>query len=356
MSRGGRQAALVVGGVLLFLLLVVAYVLPVPYVRFRPGPVFNALGEVQGEQVISVEGARTFETEGSLDVTTVYEEGGPGSSLNLFQALRGWLDPAMSVVPRELLYPPEDFENDNAAEQVRQQGIVQMQTSEQSAVVAALRHLGEPVDTIVVVDSTSKGAPADGVLQPGDEIVRVQGNAIDSPQDVRKQVSSVSVGDDVTMTVRREGAKKTLTVGTVESTDDPPRPIVGVLPAVSYDSDIDINIALANVGGPSAGLMFALSIVDKLTPGALVAGRDIAGTGTIAVGGRVGPIGGIIQKLSGARDHGAEYFLAPIANCDEVVGHIPDGLSVVAIKSLDQAVAVLEKLDEPDAALPSCEA
>ena len=356
MTRRGRSATLAVGITLLGLLLLAAYLLPVPYVRLRPGPVFNALGEIGGNPVVSVEGARTYPTDGSLSVTTVYEEGGPGSTLTLLQAVRGWLDSTMTVVPRDLLYSPADFDNRDAAEQQQQQGVAQMQSSEQSAVVSALRYVGKPVHAVVVVDSTAPDTPASDVLQSGDEILTVQGVPIRRAEDVRAQVQKVSPGEPISMQIRRDGQSQTVSIDTVESPDDPSRPMIGVIPTISFDSPVDVSIVLADVGGPSAGLMFALSTVDKLTPGALADGRAVAGTGTIDIRGRVGAIGGIAQKMAGARADGADVFLAPADNCSEVVGHVPDGLRVVRVTTLAGAVKALEGLRNGQASLPTCAA
>lgn len=356
MTRRGRSLTLTLGLVLLGGLLLVAYLMPVPYVRIRPGPVFNALGEVGGKPVVSIEGAETFDTDGSLDVTTVYEDGGPGSSLTLLQAFRGWLDPSMSVLPRELLYAPEDFDNQDAEREQREEGIVQMRSSEQAAVVAALRYVGEPVRPVVSIDSVIPDSPADGALKAGDAIVAVNGEPIRKAEQVRAVVSKATPGDTVTLLVNRDGERQAVEIETVPSTDDPERPMVGVIPTISYDSPVDVEISLADVGGPSAGLMFALSTVDKLTPDPLAAGRDIAGTGTINVGGRVGAIGGIAQKMVGARGEGAEVFLAPAANCSEVVGHVPDGLRVVRVQTLAGAIRALNRIEQGSDRVPSCAA
>jgi PDZ domain-containing protein len=336
-------------------MLIVAYLLPVPYVRLRPGPVFNALGDVNGQAVVTVEGARTYETSGSLDVTTVYEEGGPGTPLTLIQAIRGWLDPSMTIVPRELFYPPELYSNDDGARQVQHEGVVQMQASEETAVVAALRYVGEPVHTDVVVESTIPDAPADGELQAGDVLVKVQGKRIHDATEVRELVSSVEVGDDVDLVIKRDGQRKNVRLTTMESPDEEGRPVIGVVPTISYRSPVKVDIKLADVGGPSAGLMFAMSVADKLTPGALVGELDVAGTGTMDVDGTVGAIGGIAQKMAGARSQGADFFLAPAENCSEVVGHVPDGLRVIRVETLDDAVESVKMLDDVNATLPACD-
>ncbi len=118
--------------------------------------------------------------------------------------------------------------------------------------------------------------------------------------------------------------------------------ILGVLLQYQFKFPFDVKISLEKVGGPSAGMMFALGIVDTVTPGDLTGGKHVAGTGTITPDGAVGPIGGISQKMHGARSGGATLFLAPAANCDEVVGHIPDGLQVVRVENLAEARKAVE--------------
>jgi PDZ domain-containing protein len=105
-------------------------------------------------------------------------------------------------------------------------------------------------------------------------------------------------------------------------------------------------------------MMFALGIVDKLTPGEMTGGEVLAGTGTIDSSGQVGPIGGIRQKLWGADEAGADWFLAPASNCDEVTGHVPDGMRVFAVKTLDEARSVVEAIGdgEDTSAFASCPA
>lgn len=133
--------------------------------------------------------------------------------------------------------------------------------------------------------------------------------------------------------------------------------LLGITLMTDYEFPFDVTIQLDNVGGPSAGMMFALGIIDTLTPGELNGGKEVAGTGTIDAEGTVGPIGGIRQKLYGARDAGADYFLAPEANCDEVVGHVPDGLQVIRTATLDESLAALDVIAEDGDvdALPTCD-
>jgi Lon-like protease len=345
-----RTAALVTSGALLLGMAGIAAVLPVPYVTLSPGPVFNTLGEVAGKPVITVEGAATYPTDGVLDATTVYEAGGPGNRMAFFQAFRGWLDPAVSVVPRELLHPSDESQQD-----AEEQGAQQMVFSQQDAVAAALKYLDEPGREVVQVQSVLNGSPADGVLRPADLILRVDGTPVTGPEQVRRLISSRPPGDPVRLRIQRGDERTTETVVTEPDPRDPDRAVVGVIPGSGFISPITVQLQLGNVAGPSAGLMFTLGIIDTMTPGPLNGGEHIAGTGTITAGGRVGPIGGIQQKLFGARDNGAQYFLAPASNCDDVVGHVPDGLQVVRVATLDQAVDAVEAIAHGDTGdLPTC--
>jgi Lon-like protease len=255
-----------------------------------------------------------------------------------------------------VVYPPEELANQNAAEEQQQEGAVQMLSSQQTAAIAALRYLGKPVKVVPMVDSVQPGTPADGVLKANDQLLAVNGEPVNSFDDVSKAVQKVGPNEKVTVTVERDGKRRTETMTTVAAPDDPKQGRIGILVGEGYQSPIDVNISLGNVGGPSGGLMFTLSVIDKLTPGSLTDGNDIAGTGTMSSDGKVGPIGGIEQKMAGASAAGADLFLAPSSNCDEVVGHIPDGLTVAKVDSLDDALSVIKKFNAGDTDLPTCSA
>jgi PDZ domain-containing protein len=341
-TRRARTIALICSLVALTVFLIVSATRPVPYVRLSPGPVYNALGEDQGQPVVTIEGAKTYPTDGSLGITTVYELGAPGSQLSFFQAFRGWLDGSVNVVPRDLLYPDDAFNSDNPGDDFRQQGAAQLAESEQNAIVAALTYVGEPVTYDVVVREVMPDTPADGVLQVDDVFVAVDGQPVDTYREVVNVMRGVAPGDTVDVVVRRDSKRVTEQITTVPNPDDASRAYLGVLLGLGFSSPVTVDLKLDDVGGPSAGLVFSLAIVDSLTPGSLVDGRDLAGTGTITPKGRVGPIGGVVQKMYGARDSGATTFLAPRSNCGEIAGNVPEGLDVVAVRSLDEAVAALD--------------
>lgn len=312
-------------------------VIDVPYVRLAPGPVFDVLGDADGQAVISVEGAATYPTTGQLDMTTVNERGGPYGGLTLVEAFTGWLDPDVAVVPTALLYAP-----DTTSKQAEQVGADQFTDSQEKARIAALRQVGEPVATKPWVQQVLPGSPATGKLQHGDVVLKVDGRPVSGPKQMARIVQRAGPGATVALDVRRDSRDVSTTVTTTGSPHDPAQGYIGVSLGVLADSPVTVDFHLDDVGGPSAGLVFSLGIVDKLTPGALLDGRRVAGTGTMDYDGHVGPIGGIAQKMAAAANNGATLFLAPKDNCRDIRDAVPAGLTVAAVDTLGQAVDVLE--------------
>jgi Lon-like protease len=349
MSR--RVKTLAVAGALLIALLAAASLFPVPYVIYSPGPVEDTLGEWEGEPVIEIHGAETYPTEGVLDLTTVGVT--PADrKLDLLRALEAWVDPDQTVLPRELVYP-----EDVTAEEAREENAQLLERSQESAKVATLRELGLEVPEVVVVDSVLDGAPADGVLVPGDVVISVDAASIAEPQDVVDAVTAHEPGETVEFVVERDGEQRTETVGSQAAENDG-RTIVGFSPTIGYEFPVQIDVNIDDrIGGPSAGTVFALAIYDTMTPGALLDGMHVAGTGTISPDGEVGGIGGIQQKIAAASEEGATLFLAPADNCDEAALADPGDMRVVRIETLDDAIAALETAaaGETDS-LPSCSA
>ncbi|NOJ58508.1 S16 family serine protease [Arthrobacter sp. 260] len=349
-SRDPRFTVMVVSGFLALLLGAAAILLPAPYVVESPGPTFNTIGEIDSQPLIEVEGRETFPTSGDLDLTTVYVTGGPGTQLGIFEVFRAWLDPTESVVPRELRYPPDVTQED-----IQEQNAVAMTSSQESAIAAALAHLDIEFEEELSVAGLVEDAAATGILEEGDVITSVDGTEVTNIGVLRSSLNAAN-GESVDIGLLRDGGEVTEAVTPKESPEGDFQLGVGLV--ANFTFPFDITIALDNVGGPSAGSMFALGIVDLLTEGELTGGKHFAGTGTIDSAGTVGPIGGIRQKLAGAREAGAEVFLAPAANCDEVVGHVPDGLQVVRVETLNDAVAAVSTLGAGNdgADLPTCEA
>jgi PDZ domain-containing protein len=330
--------------------------LPSPYVIERPGPVYNTLGEVEDADgadvpLISIPDAETYPTGGSLDLLTVQVVGNPEQRLTWLDVGLAWFDPTKAVVPIEQIFPTGQSSEQRSAENA-----TLMVDSQEDATAAALTHLGYDVNARLEVTDVLEGSAAEGVLEIGDIILAADETPVDDPQLLRDAINA-GEGDAVTLQIEREGEPQTIEITPKAGTDDAAGSWqIGVSLRVDYGFPFDVTIQLNNVGGPSAGMMFALGMIDTLTPGELNGGANVAGTGTIIADGTVGPIGGIRQKLWGAEGAGAEYFLAPSANCAEVVGHIPDGLQVFSVEDLDDAVDVLEAISagEDLAALPAC--
>ncbi|MET8124400.1 PDZ domain-containing protein [Streptomyces sp. NPDC005065] len=358
-----RTATMLASTLILIALLCAGVLIPVPYSEMSPGPTVNTLGKVDGEPVLQISGHPTYKTSGNLNMTTVRVTGAD-YNMNLVEAVYGWLAHDSVVVPHDTLYPGGKTE-----EQSTQENAEEFSQSQESAKVAALTELGIPVASRVVVSTVIKDSPAQGKLHAGDVIKAVDGTAVKQPEDVAKLVTKNKPGENVTFTVipaktaaaaekagkQPEGTEK-ITITTKKAPKEN-RAIVGIQAGTDHTFPFEIDIKLADVGGPSAGLMFSLGIVDKLTPGQLTGGKFIAGTGTIDDQGKVGPIGGINMKLVGARDAGARYFLTPGDNCKAAASDTPSGLTLVKVKTIDDAKKSLEKIRAGDTAgLPSCSA
>lgn len=344
--------------VALVALLVLTF-LPTAYVIQQPGPVYNTLGTAQnadGEDVplITIDGAETYATDGSLDLLTVQVVGNPQRTPSWLELAGAWFDRTRAVLPLESVFPAGQ-----TTEERRTQSTTLMVNSQQDATAAALTEAGFDVPSDIVVYEFSPDSASEGVLQVDDMILAANGTPIEGVDDLRRIIND-GEGDDVELTILRDGEEETVSVSPTETVaeDGTTSWVIGVVLQRRFDFPIDVEIQLNNVGGPSAGMMFALGIVDLLSPGDLTGGEDVAGTGTITADGVVGPIGGIRQKMWGAVGAGAEWFLAPQANCDEVVGHVPDGLRVFAVEDLDDALTAVETLAEGGDldTLPTCTA
>lgn len=343
---GAVAGALAVTGV------AVAGLAPMPYAVMQPGPVRDVLGTTssgaKAEPMIAVSGRRAYPTTGRLDMLTVAVAGGPGSRVTLPQVLSAWLNHSDSVQPVDRLYPP-----DQSRQQVQQENAAEMDSSQENATAAALGELKIPYRTTLVVAGAAKGTPAAKVFKEKDRITSVGGHRVSSMVVLRSRVHTYRVGTTVPVEVRRAGKSTTVRVKLVKASDG--RPALGVLMNPTYTFPFTVKISIQSIGGPSAGMMFALGIVDKLTPGSLTGGRNIAGTGEIDAAGNVGAIGGIRQKLVGAKDAGASWFLAPASNCDEVVGHVPKGLNVARVSTLHEARTAVDRIAKGETAgLPTC--
>ena len=325
--------------------LVVAAVAPVPYVALIPGPTLNTLGKSGDRPMIEITGHRTYPTDGHLNMVTVSFIGGPGSSFNIFAALRAWLSPHEAVVPEQEIFTPGQTE-----QQVTKQDTEEMVNSQQTAAAAALCLLKIKFKTVDTIVATEPGMPARRVLRPGDRISAVDGRPVTCTADAGSLIKARRPGTPVHLTIIRKGKKDSFRLVSAQAQG---QAVIGVHVQESFVFPFSVKINVTNIGGPSAGLMFALGIIDKLTPMNLTAGRFIAGTGEIEANGTVDPIGGIQQKMAGARAAGATIFLTPAANCPDTAGAVPAGLRLIKVSSLRGAVADLQAL-KAGGHVPSC--
>lgn len=325
------------------LLLVLATSATVPLVSMGPGPTYDTFGtaEVETEDgdtervpVVDVAGREADETAGSLFMTTVAVR----DRLTLLDAMRFWVDPAQVVVPRDQVFPP-----DRSRDEVRESNAAEMVGSENSAEAAAYRFLGIPMQPRV--EGVEPDGAAAGRLRPGDVLTSIDGESVDDATAVVERVGERRAGDEVRIGFTREGREET-TTATLQSAGpdgDPEQGRLGILvgdtPADGTDVDISVDPA---VGGPSAGLVLAVAIVDKLSPGEATGGARVAGSGTIRPDGTVGPIGGIRHKIRAAHEAGVSEFLVPAANCAEAVQSPPEGIRLIEVETLEGALEALE--------------
>jgi PDZ domain-containing protein len=334
--RRRRWIALVVVVVVLGFAVLGASLVPVPYVTLRPGSTRPVTEQVR------VEGAPSYPPQESIAYTTVSI-----GSATLFEALAGWLDDDVDVIPEEAV------RGGRSEAENRRYNAQLMDTSQLVAIAVALEHLGEDVDirtTGTVVRSMVEGGPASEVLEIDDVIVAVDGEPVDEPDEIGTLLQPGGPGATHTLTVERPAGSDRhidVEVTTVAAGDDPERAIIGIAPEdriVGADLPIDVTIDTGTVGGPSAGLAFTLAVLDVLTPGELTGGHRVAATGTMSLDGTVGPIGGGAQKGVTVRDSGYEVFLVPEAEVDEIQEAVGDDVEVIGVRTLEDALEALDSL------------
>jgi PDZ domain-containing protein len=309
--------------------LALAYIMSVirlPYFVFRPGPARDV------EPLIHVQEHRIYASRGHLLLTSVslYQP-------NLYQVLGAWLSPSEAVVPeRDFLAPGQTFQEE------AQEGVSQMDQSKIDAAVVALTRYADYPERHgpgALVEFVQAGTPADGKLFAGDLIVEVQGKKVEGADDLTIPIRSAGIGHPVTFTVRAGGKTRTVSIAParIKGID---HPAIGIATVDNFPFPLTIDSA--DIGGPSAGLMWTLGLIDLLTPGDLTHGNTIAGTGTIDPQGTVGPIGGIEQKVVGAERNGATIFFAP---ADEAAAarNVASGIAIVPVRSYTDALAYLQR-------------
>jgi PDZ domain-containing protein len=322
---------LVIGGA-------VAYVLPMStnYIAFSPGTVEDVRDYVEID-------AQTYEAFGDLMFLTVFAD-----DANVFEYIEAVFDEEVDLTREEKVRPP-----DISREEYTRQNLESMEESKESAKYVALQHLGYEstfdgggaLITALVDDSPAAGKFESGV----DVIVAVDGEEVRLAEDAVDIVGSRLPGDTLVITVEREdGSTEDVEVTLAEDPDDPERGLIGVfLSTADLDIDfpIEIEIETGNIGGPSAGLMYALGIINFLTEDDITQGHRVAGTGTIRFDGTVGPIGGVRQKVFAAIAAGAEFVLVPRDNFADAVEAADGDVEVLAIDVLDDAINFLDSLE-----------
>ena len=306
---------------------------PTPYLVEQPGPVYNVLSRIAGTPMITVNGKKTYPTTGSLNMLTVTLKGTSARGASWLDVGLAKIDPSLSIVKITDIYPPGW---DDA--KLNQDADLMMLDSQANAKAAALNLLGIPYSSSIKVTQVSKSGPAGAFLKAGDTVVTANGKVSTGIDQLRSFVAADKGTKPVILVIERAGIKSTVSIT--------PKLIQGEWRLGIYVQEVPtfpfkIDIQVGDVGGPSGGQILALAIYDKLTPGSLTGGQNIAGTGTVNPQGKIGPIGGIRQKMYGASRAGIKYFLAPDSNCDEVVGHIPEGLNVFKVHTLQDSLKAL---------------
>jgi PDZ domain-containing protein len=312
----------------------------VPYYTLSPGPVYDT------SDFVHVENGNVSDN-GELFFLTV-----PLKEANAFEWVGAHFDDRVDLDAREDVRPAGVSNED-----LRREGLAAMDQSKRDATYVALTTLGYEVTLIgtgALVIETIPDSAADGVLLPNDVIVDMDGEMIAFRSDVIDFLEPLQIGDPIVVTVERPDTDQPENFEVLDfdivlgpHVDDPTKPMLGVLldnntPIVEFP--VDVVIDSRNIGGPSAGMMFTLQIIDQLTPDPLTHGQRIAGTGTIKVDGTVGSIGGIKQKVHGAIDAGAVAVLVPAGNYDAAVEAAGDDIVVVKVTTIDDALAYLETL------------
>jgi PDZ domain-containing protein len=333
---------------LIFILLIIAaFLIPSPYVILSPGNPQNVLGSA-----ITISGTKVYPTTGELSVTSVLVTD-PDSYITGFDVLYAWIDKNRVVLPRVQVYP----EGESAAESVKI-GADEMSGSQINATAAALDYLGYENKAKLMIVEVNKKSNAIGNLKAGDQIISVDDKNFTTSAQIMDYLDEKKPSEFISIKVFRNGGEEVSRKIKLSARDDGSA-YIGINIQSQFDFPFDVKIKLAETGGPSGGLIFALGIIDKLTLQDLVRYRNIAGTGTITTDGRVGPIGGIAEKIIGAKNAGVELFLTPVENCADInnkekVASNTDKkvMKIVPVATLNEAISVLKL--PAGAKYPSC--
>ena len=328
LSRRARTAA---GVLLLVYSIVFATWVQVPYILIQPGNADNVVGLMQ------VEGVPHYRPKGELLFLTV----SLSDKITPLEAVGAWLDDAVDIVEERL------FTGGQSREEVRRANLAEMQRSKDIAISVALQKLGHEVTVVdrgAAVLEVAADKPAHGLVEAGDVIVAVDGEPVTKAEQAIVAVQARRPGDLVRLSLDREGTTIEVPVTTVESDEGLPQVGLSLTDSVDIEFPFAVDIDTGRVGGPSAGLAFALAVIDELTPGELTGEKRVAVTGEITTDGSVRRVGGVAQKTVAARRAGAELMLVPVDEADEARSVAGDGIAVVGVANLDEALAALSEL------------
>lgn len=333
--------------VFLTLLILIALFIPSPFVILAPGKPQDVLGSA-----IKISGTTTHPTSGKLSVTSVMVTD-PDSYITGFDILYGWLDGKRAVVPRQEVYP----DGETAAEAVKQ-GAVEMSGSQINATAAALSYLGYKSRSKLEVVDVNKVSKAKNVILVNDVVLAIDDRKFENTAELLRFLDSKKPGEFVNVKIIRPGVGE-LTKKIALSARDDGSAFIGINIQEQFAFPFDVKIKLEETGGPSGGLIFAIGVVEKLTAEDLIRSRNIAGTGTISTSGDVGPIGGIAEKIVGAKEYGVKIFFTPLENCLDI-SNIKElrqdqgaaAMKIVPVATLAEAISIL-RLPE-NSKYPSC--
>lgn len=339
-------------------LLVFAAFEGLPFATFAPGGTVDVLGDDGNEaEVVQVDGREVFRDVGQLRMTTVRVSpaGEPPETayLSLGELMTKWFDDDDAVYPYSSVH-----QDGETAQSNREEGAVQMATSQDDAIYVALAEDGIDVPEVLQVAAVTEDMPSVGVLEVGDLLTSVNGEDVADDVELRDEIQKATADQPIAIGIERNGTARTVEVTpVVESIEGEERLLIGITPGYDYDFPFDVRINISeNIGGPSAGLIFSLAVYDTITPGSLTGGARVAGTGEIAPDGTVGPIGGIQQKIAGARAEGTDLFLVPADNCADALGVDNGDMELIRASTMHEVRLALEAYAaDPDAELPSCE-
>ena len=311
---------------------VAAWAVDLPYVGWSPGPISEAI-----DAVVIEEGIESYPPEGELLVLTVVSQ-----PLNLYELVVALFDPTVDVYDRALVRIEGETD-----EEYRDRQLGLMDSAVQRALAIAFDRLGIDVGEVRYrVESVFGEYPASAVLEPGDFVLDVEGVTMDSIEVIRDELADREPGDVVELTIERAGEVRQVEVELGETTDadtGETRTIIGITIGPFVDPPADINTN--NVGGPSAGMMYTLALIDLLSEGDLTKGHVIAGTGTIEADASIGGIGGIRQKVVAAEAAGASYMLVPESNYADALTADRRSMELVSVATIDDALVFFDSLE-----------